>query len=313
MSLRLMFVLGGTALLGWSGAAAQAPIAASPGTPVGARIGDACPTFSWGGVAGVASYELVVYRLGKDGGRVEMALQTSLPGSVHGWTPSLDDCLERGERYAWSVGAIDANGESEWSIPNLFDVAPGSSDEELEQALAIVRRYLTVEGEGAWSPIAKTLPRTRPALDGAASAVGTTAAPVPTGAASAVEAVAAPVPSAAAGGDPAMQVNGSPVVTAASQMFANVSANGTLLSGSHVVSVGTVPPGEYDVTFDRDVSDCAFIATIGEPLSDPAGLIDTSSFKGSAIVTVFTQSNDGVPPPFSDRAFYLLVVCPNAA
>jgi hypothetical protein len=313
MSLRLLLVLGGTAILGWSAAAAQAPVAASPGTPAGARIGDACPTFSWGGVAGAASYELVVYRLGEDGGRLELALETSLPGSVHGWTPSLDTCLDRGGRYAWSVGAVAADGQSEWSSPSLFDVAPGPSDEELEEALAIVRRYLAVEGEEAWLPIAKTLPRARPAPAGAAGAVGAMSARVPSGAAATAGAVAAPGPSAAAGGDPGMQVNGSPVVTAASQMFANVATDGTLISGSHVVSVGTVPPGEYDVTFDRNVSGCAFIATIGEPGSEPAGLIDASNFKGANVVTVFTQSNDGIPPPFSNRAFYLVVVCPNAA
>ncbi len=92
-------------------------------------------------------------------------------------------------------------------------------------------------------------------------------------------------------------------------LYAVVSAAGALTDGSRVVSVGTVPPGEYDVTFDRPVIDCAVTATIGEPGSEPAGLIDWSIFKDSATVTVFTQGNDGAPPPFEDRAFALVVTC----
>lgn len=97
-------------------------------------------------------------------------------------------------------------------------------------------------------------------------------------------------------------------------LYAVVATDGTLLAGEGVVGVATVPPGEYDVTFERSVVGCALTATIGEPNSEPAGLIDTARFKGNAIVTVFTQAPDGAPPALENRAFSLVVTCgPNAA
>ncbi len=92
-------------------------------------------------------------------------------------------------------------------------------------------------------------------------------------------------------------------------LYATVAADGTLLAGSRVVSVTPFPPGEYDVIFDRDVSGCAYTATIGEPFAEPAGLIDTANFGGSDTVTVFTQDPDGAPPALADRAFHLVVTC----
>ena len=47
--------------------AATAPTAVSPGSATGSLIGETCPTFSWGAMAGAKGYELVVYRLGGQG------------------------------------------------------------------------------------------------------------------------------------------------------------------------------------------------------------------------------------------------------
>lgn len=120
------------------------PVAVSPGdaTKV-ALIRDDCPTFSWGEVDGAKSYDLVVYRLGEQNEHEEPVLLRSFPGSVNGWTPALDQCLERGARYAWSVRAVGRKETSEWSAPNLFAVAPGPSEAEFEVALEIVRQYVT--------------------------------------------------------------------------------------------------------------------------------------------------------------------------
>lgn len=122
--------------------ATKPPVAVSPGSPTGARIGDTCPTFSWGEVDGARSYELVVYRLGEESEEAEPVLRQRFSGSVDSWTPALGRCLERGGRYAWSVRAIGKKGSSEWPAPNLFEVAAGPSAAELETALAVVRSYL---------------------------------------------------------------------------------------------------------------------------------------------------------------------------
>ncbi|MCP4203900.1 MAG: DUF1566 domain-containing protein [bacterium] len=125
-----------------AGASAPHPVAVSPGSPTGSMIGDTCPTFSWGSVAGARSYELVVYRLGDGGEEAEPVLRQSFAGSVSSWTPSLARCLERGGQYAWTVRATGENANTGWSAPSLFEVASGPSEVEFEQALALVQRYL---------------------------------------------------------------------------------------------------------------------------------------------------------------------------
>lgn len=129
---------------------AERAVAVSPGSPTGALIGDACPTFSWGAVSGARSYELVVYGLG-DGTEGETpVLRQRFAGSVFSWTPSLDSCLARGSRYAWSVRAFvdkSETGASQWSAPSLFEVAAGPSEAEFEEALAVVQRYLAIEDD----------------------------------------------------------------------------------------------------------------------------------------------------------------------
>ena len=44
-------------------------------------------------------------------------------------------------------------------------------------------------------------------------------------------------------------------------LFARVSANGTLRAGSPGVTVANVAPGQYEVTFPVNVSDCAYLST----------------------------------------------------
>jgi hypothetical protein len=87
---------------------------------------------------------LVIYRLmdEESGGQAEPIVRAALPGSAQGWTPALDQCLQQGGRYAWSVRAIGAEETSAWSTPALFQVAVPILD-GFEQALAVVRSYLT--------------------------------------------------------------------------------------------------------------------------------------------------------------------------
>ena len=123
--------------------AAERPLLVSPGGAAGGLIEARCPTFSWALVDGATSYELVAYSLEEDVEDPQIILRRSLPGSASSWTPDLDQCLERGIEYAWSVRAIGAKDTSEWSAASLFQVAPGPSEEELERARALVERYLS--------------------------------------------------------------------------------------------------------------------------------------------------------------------------
>jgi hypothetical protein len=121
--------------------AAETPAAVSPGdASKPAVVESGCPTFSWSTVANATSYELVLYRLGEEAAP-EPVLREIFSGSASSWTPSLDRCLERGGRYAWSVRAVGEKAASEWSTPSLFRVAAGPSEADLEEAREIVRTY----------------------------------------------------------------------------------------------------------------------------------------------------------------------------
>jgi hypothetical protein len=139
---RLVFIRVLVALVG-APLAAEPPVAVSPGdTSKVALVESRCPTFSWGEVEGAKSYELVVYRVGRDSEDTEAILREIFPGTVQGWTPPLSQCLERNLQYAWSVRVTGPEAASDWSPPSLFQVAPGPSTAELEAAIEVVRRYL---------------------------------------------------------------------------------------------------------------------------------------------------------------------------
>ena len=182
----------------WAASPEGRPVAVSPGdaTKV-ALIRDDCPTFSWGEVEGAKSYDLVVYRLGEQDEHKEPVLRRSFPGSVDGWTPALDQCLDRGGRYAWSVRALGDKEAWEWSELSLFQVASGPSEEEFEEAVEVVRQYLKQEDTGH-------------TISGSSSASAPVTAVPPTAG------IVGPTPLSLVGaGDADLQVNGSPVLTEA--------------------------------------------------------------------------------------------------
>lgn len=185
----VVFLLVGL-MLGTAAWSAEAPVAVSPAN--GSRpalIGDRCPTFSWGVVDEAVGYELVVYRLGAEGERAEPALRESFAGSVGAWTPSLDRCLERGGRYAWSVRAVARKSRSAWSAPSLFKVAAMPGEAELEAAIRVVSSYIAARDaalsstpsdgeekaarrdEPAAAPVPVAPPGTQLAVDGNVDAV----------------------------------------------------------------------------------------------------------------------------------------------
>jgi hypothetical protein len=182
----------------WAAGAAERPVAVSPGNATGSLIGDTCPTFSWGDADGAKSYDLVVYRVGDKSEEAKPVFRKTLAGSASSWTPSLDLCLRRGGRFAWSVRSVSRKGESEWSIPRLFEVASGPSEVEFEEAVEIVRRYLADETPGSTDGSRES---PQPSSDRGSATVPT--------------AVILPSPLSVAVGDSTLQVNGSPVLTEA--------------------------------------------------------------------------------------------------
>ncbi len=126
---------------------ADLPVAVSPGHPSRMSVvADRCPTFSWGQVSGVDSYELMVYRVDRDEDGAVAELRATIDGRAGSWTPTLGGCLERGGRYAWSRRALGAETTSAWSSPVLFQVAAGLSPAELDEALAVLRDHVAAGG-----------------------------------------------------------------------------------------------------------------------------------------------------------------------
>ena len=99
-----------------------------------------CPTFSWAGGSTAIAYELVVYQVEEDTRPTEPVIRMNLPATASSWTPSMDDCLVRGVRYAWSVRALRKGKANEWSEPSIFQVVDGPSEAELVAALEMVKR-----------------------------------------------------------------------------------------------------------------------------------------------------------------------------
>lgn len=121
---------------------AAGPVPVSPGSAMGGEIHDACPTFSWSEVDGARGYELVVYSAGSEAEAVQPLVSVRFPERVQSWTPSAQQCLQRGAEYAWSVRALKGRETAEWSEPVLFEVAAAPTVGEVEAAIATLRKYL---------------------------------------------------------------------------------------------------------------------------------------------------------------------------
>ncbi len=83
----------------------------------------------------------------------------------------------------------------------------------------------------------------------------------------------------------------------------------TLVRGSGVTSITRIGAGLYQVIFDRDVTQCFYVATIGDPFqgNSPQGFIDVAARGGNAN-GVFIETHDP-SNALADRSFQLLVFC----
>lgn len=89
--------------------------------------------------------------------------------------------------------------------------------------------------------------------------------------------------------------------------FATVSGAGQFVRGSATSSVHTaVGSGSYTVGFARNVSDCAYSATLGgiDPGDQPPGYVTVRADDGKVGVQLYDAAGSPI-----DRSFHLIVVC----
>lgn len=88
-------------------------------------------------------------------------------------------------------------------------------------------------------------------------------------------------------------------------MAANISASGTVIEGSRVTSATQLFPGQYEVAFNRDVSNCAYNATLDNNSGTGEIVVDPRSGNANA---VFVQTHNSAGADAA-RSFYLEVIC----
>jgi hypothetical protein len=112
-----------------------------------------------------------------------------------------------------------------------------------------------------------------------------------------------PRPEAAA---PSLDPTGSDAALTQRHLWAVVNLNGTLASGSRVTSVSYLGVGRYEVTFDRNVSGCAYVATTKNAYSQALGVYTAGGHLSPNGVYIETKNQGG---GLTDGPFNLLVAC----
>jgi hypothetical protein len=96
---------------------------------------------------------------------------------------------------------------------------------------------------------------------------------------------------------------------ASTSLFADVSTNGTLLSGSGVTSVTHLGTGQYEVRFSANVRRCAYVATTINTYSQALQVFTAGGHLGPDGVYVETKNQGG---GLTDGQFNLVVDCGGA-
>jgi hypothetical protein len=99
------------------------------------------------------------------------------------------------------------------------------------------------------------------------------------------------------------------IVAAAKPLWAVVTSTGSVSRNNGVKSATQLATGDFEVVFNRDVTTCAYAATLGSPdAADPvAGEVGVAQRAGNAAaVRVVTRDSGGT---IADRAFHLTVTC----
>jgi hypothetical protein len=93
---------------------------------------------------------------------------------------------------------------------------------------------------------------------------------------------------------------------ASAQLFAALDLNGTLLRGNRVTGAIKLGTGQYEVTFNRDVSGCAYVATTSNAYSQALQAFTAGGHLSANGVFVETKNQGG---GLTDGPFQLVVSC----
>lgn len=93
---------------------------------------------------------------------------------------------------------------------------------------------------------------------------------------------------------------------ASTNLFAVVNINGGLISGNRVTAVSKLGPGQYEVTFNTNVSGCAYLATTTNAWSQALGIFTAGGHLSGNGVYVETKNQGG---GLTDGPFHLWVAC----
>jgi len=99
--------------------------------------------------------------------------------------------------------------------------------------------------------------------------------------------------------------------TSLGQLWAVVNANGTLARGRGATSVASLGvDGQYEVVFNRNVSSCAYAATLGDATASTGAVgVVTVAPREAKANAVFVQTFDVLTGTEADLPFHLAVFC----
>jgi hypothetical protein len=93
------------------------------------------------------------------------------------------------------------------------------------------------------------------------------------------------------------------------KLWAVANASGSLSRSSGTTSAGRVGVGRYEVIFNQNVSNCAYVGSVGDPgaITGVGGAVSVARRSGNANgVRVDTRDTSGT---LLDRGFHVVVVC----
>jgi hypothetical protein len=93
----------------------------------------------------------------------------------------------------------------------------------------------------------------------------------------------------------------------ASNLFAAVDSDGTLLKGSGATAAASSDVGTYRIQFNTDITNCVYVATAGQDtnsLFEDYHLYTSRTGTSTVNVQVFDEKNNSL-----DRPFFLAVIC----
>ncbi|MBO0881526.1 MAG: hypothetical protein J2P17_14540 [Mycobacterium sp.] len=91
-----------------------------------------------------------------------------------------------------------------------------------------------------------------------------------------------------------------------SNLYAKINASGALVAGNGVTSSTALGPGQYEVTFNRNVSSCAYVATPENAFSQAVQVFTASGHLSTSGVYVETKNQGG---GLTSAPFDLVVDC----